>query len=155
MIHVNNLPLASAFVAETRGGYKFIGWDQDRYMTASLIDAVRVLQHILILVNVDPKKKKPDAPEPYPLPDDIEKKQVEDPGSFTSMLLKAKAAKARRLKEEGDGCLSIADSLTASVPEKSAEKACATPTTDSKHGAESSEPSGRRGAPQRWKQNSR
>lgn len=154
MLHVNNLPLGSAFVAETRGGYQFIGWDQDRYMFAGLIDSIKVLQHILILCNVDPKKKKPDPPEPYPLPDHLEREKVEEPGSFGLMLIKAKQAKAAR-QEAGDGWPSSANLPTAPSPADEVNKSSAIPTTGKNFEANRSGPSGRCGAPQRWKRNSR
>lgn len=131
MLHVNNLPMGSAFVAETRGGYQFVGWDQDRYMMAGLIDAVRVLQHILILCNIDPKARKPTPPEPYPLPDDVKRKKVDAPGSF-AFIAKAKLAEAKRLKEAGSGWKSTASSPTTPVPAETKR-------------------SDRLGAPQRWK----
>ena len=83
LTHVRALPMGSAFIAEIRGGSEFRGWDQGRYMQASLIDAIRLLQYIFILAHVDPKKSKPKPPNAYPLPDkSIRKKQADKPGSF-------------------------------------------------------------------------
>jgi hypothetical protein len=96
--HINNLPYDSAFVAELRGGQQFRGWDENRYLLAANVNAIRVLSHIFILANMDPKKRKPDTPSPWPLPDKQEKKKRQDkPGSF-AFIAKSLADKARRRK---------------------------------------------------------
>lgn len=98
LLHIQQLPMGSSFVAEIRGGMQFRGWDEDRYMQAALIDSVRVLQYILILVNSDPKKSKPPPPEPYPLPDHVKRNKQDEPGSF-AFIAKKKLAEARRKQE--------------------------------------------------------
>lgn len=80
LMHVKWLPIESATFAGIRGGSKFRGWGQDRYMTATLITAIRVLIWVFTVANSDPKKRKPQPPEPYPTPDAPPKKVK--PGSF-------------------------------------------------------------------------
>jgi hypothetical protein len=86
------------FVASLRGGDRFIGWDEGRYMQAAQIDAHRILQYIMILVNSDPKKSKPPPPEPYPLPDNVKRSEQDKPGSFAS-IARQKLAEAKRRKD--------------------------------------------------------
>lgn len=101
LAHIKILPVGSAFVAEVRGGQEFRGWDEDRYQMAALIDAIRILQYIFVLANIDPKKKKPKPPEPYPTPDKATKhKQPDKPGSF-AFIAKSALAAAKRRKEGG------------------------------------------------------
>jgi hypothetical protein len=98
LAHIANLPVGSAFNAARRGGQQFRGWDEDRYMTATLINSIRVLTHVLVMVNIDPKKSKPKPPDPYPTPDDLKvQKPAPKPGSFahTTMSLLAKAKKRK------------------------------------------------------------
>ena len=59
LAHIRNLDYQSAFVAEVRGGQQYRGWDEDRYMDAAQINALRTLIYIFILANTDPKKRKP------------------------------------------------------------------------------------------------
>ncbi|MDV6975340.1 D site-binding protein [Mycobacterium intracellulare] len=101
LMHARTLPMGSAFVAEIRGGREFRGWDQGRYMQATLIDAVRLLQYIFILAHVDPKKSKPKPPESFPLPDkNIRTKKPDKPGSF-GFIAKDLIRKSRQM--EGGG----------------------------------------------------
>lgn len=101
LAHVTNLPYDSALVAEFRGGQQFRGWDKDRYMTATLIDAIRLLQYIFVLANSDPKKTKPKPPAPYPLPDgQVEAKKPDTPGSF-AFIAKANLAAIKKRKAQG------------------------------------------------------
>lgn len=67
-----NLPLASAFVAAKRGGPQFRGWDETRYCLVAIINAVRTANYLFISANSDPKKKRPDLPDPFPTPDDFD-----------------------------------------------------------------------------------
>lgn len=98
--HINNLPYDSAFVAELRGGQQFRGWNEDRYLLAAIVNAIRVLAHVFILANMDPKKSKPEAPKPWPLPDKQEKRAKQaGPGSF-AFIAKSLAAKARKRKAQ-------------------------------------------------------
>lgn len=98
LIHINWLPLESAFSAEVRGGQKFRGWSEDRYMRAGLINATRAQSHLFVLANIDAKKtKKPPAPEPYPIPDGVQKvDQTKKPGSFAAMAAAQMAAAKRK-----------------------------------------------------------
>lgn len=101
MMHVRCLPMSSRFMAELRGGERFIGWDEGRYMQAALIDSIRVLQYIMVLVNSDPKKKAASPPDPYPLPDQLRVKQQQQqdkPGSF-AFIANAQLAKIKQIKE--------------------------------------------------------
>lgn len=101
LIHVHNLPMGSSTMAEVRGGEQFRGWDLDRYMAARQIDAIAALRYILILANMDPKKRKPPAPEPFPTPDKPAKKQKDErPGSF-AFIAKQLLAKGKKRKEGG------------------------------------------------------
>lgn len=88
LMHINNLPMASAFVAERRGGPQFIGWDENQYMMARLIDLARTQIYLFILAHKDPKKRNPDAPEMYPVPGMADKPKTEPQGKFALMALK-------------------------------------------------------------------
>jgi hypothetical protein len=94
--------MGSAFVAETRGGQQFRGWDLDRYFRARQIDATRALQYTLVLAHMDPKKKKPNPPEPVWVPDKtgLKPKKVHKPGSFAAIAL-ARINAVKKLKERG------------------------------------------------------
>jgi hypothetical protein len=97
---IRDLPMGSSFVAEVRGGQQFRGWDPDRYMTARMIDVLRVHTYLFVTSNIDRKKHKlPAPPVPYPVPDKtVKSKQPDKPGSFAfiskSMLAEAKKRKA-------------------------------------------------------------
>ena len=80
LIHIKWLPVESATFAEIRGGGEFRGWSTDRYMLATLINAIRALIWVFTVAHSDPKKRKPKPPEPYPTPD--KPKKVHKPGSF-------------------------------------------------------------------------
>lgn len=103
LAHVDNLPLESAFVAETRGGQEYRGWSEDRYIQAALLNSMRLLIYIFTLANIDPKAKKPQQPEPYPLPGNRERKPQEPkPGSFlavASQMIQETREKKRRAAE--------------------------------------------------------
>lgn len=67
-------------------------------MMARLIDSIQALKYVTILCNVDPKKRKPDPPDPFPLPDhEGKKKRDMRPGSFafTAATLLAKSKKRK------------------------------------------------------------
>jgi len=100
LLHARNLPMGSAFVAQLRGGPQFLGWDQGRYMTAMLIDVIRTFQYVFILAHVDPKKKKPAPPEPFPLPDKTARTKVHKPGSF-GFIAGTMLAQVKKRKEGG------------------------------------------------------
>lgn len=63
---IRRLPLESATTAALRGGDEFRGWGMDRYLLATLIDAVRENTHAFIAAN---SKKKPRPPKPVDRPD--------------------------------------------------------------------------------------
>jgi hypothetical protein len=98
LVHIGFLPLGSAFVAELRGGPQFRGWDEDRYINVQRLNAARVANHLFVCANMDPKKKKPAPPEPYPIPDKrVKEDQSKKPGSFAAMAAQQMAA-ARKKK---------------------------------------------------------
>lgn len=104
LLHIKYLPVESSFVSEHRGGQKYRGWDESRYMMAHLIDSIRALQHIIILANRDPKKRKPDVPLPYPIPDTRDKKKGKSikPGSFAHMAYQRLASVKARKKRDNN-----------------------------------------------------
>lgn len=95
LAHVRNLPIESATTAEVRGGQQFRGWDEDRYLSAALVNSLRTLIYIFILANSDPKKRKPKSPEMWPLPDEIKKQ--DKPGSF-AFIARAHIAAVKKRK---------------------------------------------------------
>lgn len=101
LAYIYALPIESAFMAEVRGGQKFRGWDQNRYLLASISNSIRILAYMFLLANRDPKKQAPKAPEPYPLPDkEAKQKRQEKPGSF-AYIAKAHLAAAKKHREGG------------------------------------------------------
>lgn len=104
LAHVRYLPLESAFVAAQRGGDRFRGWDEGRYMTATLINTIKTLIYITTLANSDPKKHhRITPPEVYPIPDRKAKKERDArPGSFAH-IVKTKAAAIRKKREGRNG----------------------------------------------------
>jgi hypothetical protein len=98
LLHIQQLPMGSSFVAELRGGPEFRGWDADRYMTARLIDLFGIANYIQILINHDRDKPKPPPPDPYPLPDNVKRSEQNQPGSF-GFIARQKIAQARRRQE--------------------------------------------------------
>jgi len=79
------LPPESATVALIRGGKQFQGWTTDRYLTAGIYNAVRELTYAFICAN---SKKKPNPPEPIPLPsNEPTKPKAHKPGSFAAIAL--------------------------------------------------------------------
>ncbi|APC43176.1 tail assembly chaperone [Mycobacterium phage Jaan] len=98
---IMHLPTDGAFYASRRGGVQFRGWDADRYALVAAVNALRANNHILMMVNRDPAKPKPKAPDPFPTPDDNKKPTAPKPGSFAAMVVAAK--KAAREKREANG----------------------------------------------------
>jgi hypothetical protein len=97
---VRNLPIESAFIAEVRGGRQFRGWDEDRYQSAALINALRVHNYYFALANCDPKKRRNiKPPDMWPLPDEVKKRDA--PGSF-AFIAKAHLAAAKKRKALAD-----------------------------------------------------
>lgn len=95
LILIKNLPLGSATKAAMRGGSEFDGWDIDRYLRASLIDAVNVNTHVLISAN---SKRKPKAPEPMYRPDNMKPKKKANMFSVMAGQRLAVARKARQAR---------------------------------------------------------
>ena len=90
---ITQLPAGSRFYAAKRGGPQFRGWDESRYLQASLVNSIRALQWTYV---ASKSKRKPPPPEPLPVPDNI-KKRRDGPGSFAhTARMKLEAAKQRR-----------------------------------------------------------
>lgn len=105
LAHINSLDFDSATMAEVRGGVQFRGWDETRYLLASISNAIRLQSYILLLANRDPKKRKPNPPTPWELPKSNKapkKKQEHKPGSFAAIAL-GKLAAVKKRKEGVDG----------------------------------------------------
>lgn len=108
LIHVANLPIASAFVAAQRGGIQFRGWGQEQYTAADMVDSLSDLAYILIMAHRDPNKPAPHPPKRYPRPSDKpdpatlpdDQKTSFKAGSFGDMLQQAKRNKRARLAAE-------------------------------------------------------
>lgn len=77
LVLIKQLSPASRTVAVLRGGGLFLGWDADRYMLATLIDAVQMCTHAVIAANSG--KKKPKAPKPFPRPEATKKRKDNNP----------------------------------------------------------------------------
>ena len=91
-----HLPTDGAFHAARMGGQEFRGWDADRYALKAIVDGVRVTNYILTMVNRDPKKKKPDLPDPFPSPGEKTTTTQSKPGSFASIAAAMMAAQKRK-----------------------------------------------------------
>lgn len=75
---IRQLPVESATVAELRGGPQFRGWDVDRYLLASLVDAVMANTYAVIKSGGNKGKK----PEPTYRP---EKAKSKNGSAFAAM----------------------------------------------------------------------
>lgn len=99
-----HLPNDGAFAASRQGGIEFRGWDAAQYALVGVVNAVNVTNHILSLVNRDPKKPKPKPPEPFPTPGSsaakVEKSKPAA-GSFAAMAATMMAAQRRRRERGG------------------------------------------------------
>lgn len=62
---IRQLPPESRTVAALRGGEQFQGWGVDRYLMASIVDAIQQNTYAFISAN---SKRKPKAPEPVQRP---------------------------------------------------------------------------------------
>lgn len=91
-----HLPSDGAFYASRRGGHKYRGWNVDRYALVALVNAQRVNNHILTLVNRDPKRRPPEPPDPFPTPDSESMSEGPKPGSFAAIAASMIAAQRRR-----------------------------------------------------------
>lgn len=98
-----HLPLDGAYYAARRGGQQYRGWDMDRYALVALVNAQRATNHILMMVNRDPKKAPPKPPEPFPTPDlEQQKANAQKPGSFAAIAASMMAAQRQR-REKAHG----------------------------------------------------
>jgi hypothetical protein len=94
-----HLPPEGALYASRSGGPQFRGWDAGRYALVAQVNAQRATNHILMMVNRDPKKAKPAAPEMFPTPDvDTGRTKKHKPGSFAAVA--ASMLAAQRAKKE-------------------------------------------------------
>lgn len=105
MVLIKELPISSRFYAEKRGGRQYRGWDESRYTTAAVVDAIRALQFTYILANTEKSKRsRIPTPELYPRPEtsvrSLSKKLK--PGSFGSVVASAFIA-ARKRRAQADG----------------------------------------------------
>ncbi len=96
LVLIRGLPEGSRFVAERRGGPEFRGWDTGRYIDVATVNAVRALQYTYVAAHM---KKRPPAPEPFPIPDKTFKKQS-GPNSF-AFIAAARIAAAKRRGSNG------------------------------------------------------
>ncbi len=92
---IKGLPLESASVAAMRGGDEFRGWGFDRYLSTSLIDAVRENTFAFVAAN---SKRKPSPPQPTYRPKDKAqvKRSTGQPNLFAQRLSAARKAKAAK-----------------------------------------------------------
>lgn len=82
-----------------RGGQQFRGWDEDRYQSAAMINALRALMHVYIISHIPKTAAKPKPPESWPLPQGTKKQQaVHKPGSFAHIAL-SRINAVKKLKE--------------------------------------------------------
>ncbi len=80
---IRRLPVESATIAELRGGEQFRGWGADRYLAASMVDAIRENTHAFISAN---SKSKPKPPPPVKRPGKEQKPKTDSKGnSFAAM----------------------------------------------------------------------
>lgn len=94
---VMQLPTDGAFHASRQGGVQFRGWDAGRYALVAQVNAQRATNHILMMVNRDPKRSKPKAPEMFPTPDiDNGKPNAPKPGSFAAVAASMMAAQRKK-----------------------------------------------------------
>ena len=99
---IMHLPDDSALYASRAGGQQFRGWDAGRYALVALVNAQRANNHILMMVNRDPKKAKPKPPELFPTPEQTNKPKTHKPGSFAAIAASMLAAQ-RRKREKLNG----------------------------------------------------
>lgn len=91
-----NLPTDSAFYASRQGGQQYRGWDASRYALAATVNGIRATNHILMMVNRDPKRAKPKPPELFPTPDQTDKPKAPKPGSFAAVAASMLAEQRRK-----------------------------------------------------------
>lgn len=90
------LPTDGAFYASRQGGIQFRGWDAGRYALVAQVNAQRATNHILMMVNRDPKRSKPKPPEWFPTPDESDKPKAHKPGSFAAIAASMLAAQRKK-----------------------------------------------------------
>lgn len=94
LVLIRGLPDDSRFNAERRGGRQFRGWDESRYATVAIVNALRALQWTYVAAHV---KNKPPPPEPFPIPDQQVRRKKNGPGSF-AFIAQAQLAAVRKAK---------------------------------------------------------
>lgn len=80
-----------------QGGAEYIGWTQDRHMSATIIDILNGLTFAFVSAN---SKKKPKAPKPVWRPGDKERKRKEKQNNPFGMMVK-KQMDALRKQDDG------------------------------------------------------
>jgi len=97
---ITNLPTEGALYASRQGGQQFRGWDAGRYALVAQVNAQRATNHILLMVNRDPKKSRPKPPELFPTPDvEKQKPTAPKPGSFAAVAASMIAAQRKKKRE--------------------------------------------------------
>ncbi|AXH48801.1 tail assembly chaperone [Mycobacterium phage Steamy] len=102
IILIKELPFSSRFYAEKQGGPQFRGWDETRYATVAIVNAVRALQYTYVAAH---SKSRPKPPSPFPIPRKAKtslQEQINKPGTFAHMVATQMRA-ARKRKAERDG----------------------------------------------------
>ena len=79
---IKQRPLESRTVSALRGGEQFNGWGVDRYLMASVVDAINQNTYAFVSAN---SKKKPKAPEPVKRPEQG-KQKTNKPNPFSVMV---------------------------------------------------------------------
>ena len=90
LVYARQLPVESRTVAAIRGGHQFDGWGFDRYLFASLIDAVNMTTHAVVASNSGKKKPKPPKPMQRPSKNGPKKDDMSNP--FRQQLMAARKA---------------------------------------------------------------
>ena len=98
LVLIKQLPSDSRTHAALRGGDEFVGWGIDRYILATIVDAINHNTHAIVAANSG--KKKPRAPKPHYRPDAAKKRKQSNP--FFQQLNKAKQAKEAVVVEPGN-----------------------------------------------------
>ena len=89
---IRQLPPESRTFAALRGGEQFVGWGVDRYLMASVIDAIQQNTYAFIAAN---SKRKPKAPEPVKRPSKNGPQKDGANNLFRQQLAAAKKAQAQ------------------------------------------------------------
>lgn len=84
LAYISELHFTSRYGSAVRGGPQFRNWDETRYATVAMVEAIRALTFTYIQSHT---KKSLPAPQPYPTPDRTTRqtRQANTPGSFASI----------------------------------------------------------------------